>query len=165
MVTPASPFFSAYSWETSDAVDPSKTPSFCRKSCRFGPLKLRFPPSPRHEVELYVVLLVSGLLSRKWASSTARFQLRSGRQCGLEVCFSTWEKSALLGKLGSLSVTGRKWVGTQGITHSVDLLVCTHCSCSLLFETTFLKLFGVPWTSGFCFSSSVKQVLVNNERL
>ena len=28
---------------TSDHVDALKRPSFCRKSCRFGPLKLRFP--------------------------------------------------------------------------------------------------------------------------
>ena len=52
---------------TSDHVDALKKPSFCRKSCRFGPLKLRFPPSSRPAVELYAVLvLVSGLLSWKW---------------------------------------------------------------------------------------------------
>ena len=39
-------------------------PSFCRKSCRFGPLKLPFPPPPGHVVELYAVLVfASGLLS------------------------------------------------------------------------------------------------------
>ena len=52
---------------TSDHVDALKKPSFCRKSCRFGPLKLRFPPSSRPAVELCAVLvLVSGLQSWKW---------------------------------------------------------------------------------------------------
>ena len=36
---------------TSDHVDSLKKPSFCRKSCCFGPLKLRFPPSSRPAVE------------------------------------------------------------------------------------------------------------------
>ena len=57
-------------------------------------LKLRFPPSPRH-VELYAVhVLASGLLSWKWTFSSARFQLRSRRECGMEVYLSTlpcWE--------------------------------------------------------------------------
>ena len=54
-------FSHACSWETSGAVDALKGPSFWRKSCRFGPLKLRFPSSPRPSVELHAVLvLVSG---------------------------------------------------------------------------------------------------------
>ena len=61
MVTAASPFFAF------DAVDALKRPLFYRKSGGFGPLKLRFPSSPRPAVELYAVLvLVSGLLSWKW---------------------------------------------------------------------------------------------------
>ena len=60
-------FSHANSWETHDAVDALKWPFFGRKSCRFGPLKLRFPSSLRPAVELYVILvLVSGLLSCQW---------------------------------------------------------------------------------------------------
>ena len=44
-----------------------------------------------------------------WAGSeqfaSAQFQLRSRRQLGLDVYLSIWEDCALLGKLGSLSVT------------------------------------------------------------
>ena len=66
-VTQRRHFSRACSWMTDDHVDALKKPSFWRKSCRFGPLKLRFPPSSRPAVELYAVLvLVSGLLSWKW---------------------------------------------------------------------------------------------------
>ena len=102
MVTAASPFLPVCSWVTSIAVAFLKRTPFCRKSCHFGPLKLCFPPFPRDVVEFYAVLaLASGLLSWKWTFSSARFQLRSRRECGMEVYCSTREKAALLGKLGS----------------------------------------------------------------
>ena len=55
-----------------------------------------------------------------WAGSerfaSARFQLRSRRQRGLEVYLSIWENSAFLGRLGSLSATWRTWEATQEAT-------------------------------------------------
>ena len=68
MVTAASAFSCASSWESSELVDALKRPSFCRKVVVLpGLLKLRFPSSPRPEVELHTVFaLVSGLQSWKW---------------------------------------------------------------------------------------------------
>ena len=90
-----------------------------------------------------------------WAGSerfaSARFQLRSRRQRGLEVYLSIWENSAFLGKLGSLSVTWRTWEATQEATLFAVLALCTHFSWWLLFETTFGKLFSVPRTFGLVF--------------
>ena len=90
-----------------------------------------------------------------WAGSerfaSARFQLRSRRQRDLQVYPSIWKNSALLGKLGSLSVTWRTWDATQGATHFAVLTLCTLSSWWLLFETTFGKLFSVPQTFGFVF--------------
>ena len=90
-----------------------------------------------------------------WAGSerfaSARFQLRSRQQRGLEVYLSTWENSALLGKLTSLTVTRRTWDATKEPTHLVVLTLCTHSSWWLLFGTTFGKLFSVPRTFGFVF--------------
>ena len=76
-----------------------------------------------------------------WAGSerftSARFQLRSRRQRGLEVYLSIWQNSAFMGKLGSLSVTWRTWDATQEATHFAVLAPCTHSSWWLLFETIF----------------------------
>ena len=51
---------------------------------------------------------------------SARFQLRSRRQRGLEVYLSIWENSAFLGKLGSLLVTWRTWEATPEATLFCD---------------------------------------------
>ena len=99
----------------------------------------------------------------RWAN--ARFQLRSRRQRGLEVYPSIWDNSALLGKLGSLSVTWRTWDATQGATHFAVLALCTHSSWWLLFETNFGKLFSVPRTFELVFLWSVKQILSDTVRL
>ena len=88
----------------------------------------------------------------RWPGSdrfaSARFQLRSRRQRGLEV-FNLRE--LLLGKLGSSSVIWRTWDGTQGATHLAVLALCTHSSWWLLFETIFGNLFSVPRIFGFVF--------------
>ena len=201
MVTTASPFSRAGSWNPSNPVDALKRPSFFRKSRCFGPLKLRFPSCPRPAVEIErfftaeqewrsVVphvkcnLLLgdsqitgsSPLLSDLdilcemehegrmlflswclvcWAGSeriaSARFQLRSRRQRGLEVYLSNWTNSVLLGKLGSLSVTWRARHETLEGTHFAVLALCAHSSWWPLFETIFGKLFSVPRTFGFVF--------------
>ena len=107
MLTAASPFFACVLLRDKRCCWPFEKTFVLQKSCRFGPLQLRFPPSPHHVVELYAVLVLSsGLLSWKWTFSSARFQLWSRRECGMEVYLSTGEKAALLGKLGSLSVNG-----------------------------------------------------------
>ena len=93
--------------------------------------------------------LVCSAGSERFAS--ARFQLRSRRQRGLDVYLSIWEDSALLGKLGSLWETWRTWDATQEATHFAVLALCTHSSWWLLFETIFGKLFSVPRTLGFVF--------------
>ena len=72
--------------------------------------------------------------------ASIRFQLRSRRQCGLEVHLSTWENSAFPGELGSLSVTWRTWDATQEATHLVVLALCAHSSRLLL--RRFLPNFG-----------------------
>ena len=58
-------------------------PSFCRKSCRFGPLKSCFPSS----------LCLDCSAGSEWFASP-RFQLRYRGQCRLEDDLSTWNKSA-----------------------------------------------------------------------
>ena len=67
-----------------------------------------------------------------WAGSercaSARFQLRSRRQRGLDIYLSIWENSALLGKLESLSVTRRTSDATQEARHFAVLSLCTHSS-------------------------------------
>ena len=83
-----------------------------------GPLKLRFPSSPHPVVKLYAVLvLVSGLLSWKWTVCQRSIPAAIWTTAWLEVYSSIWENSALLGKLGSSSVTWRTWDRTQGATH------------------------------------------------
>ena len=123
-----------------------------RKSCLLGSLKVRFPSSPRIALELYAVLswsLVCWAGSERFASS--RFQLRCRRQRGLDSYLSVWENSALLGKLGSLSVTCRTWDAMQEATHFAVLALCTHSSWWLLFDTISGKLFSLPRNFGFVF--------------
>ena len=153
MVTPASPFFACMQLNDKRSCWRfEKKPSFCRKSCCFGPLKLGFPPSSRLQwscTQFLSLCVVCWAGSERFAS--ARFQLRSTRQCGLEVYLSIWENSAFLGKLGSLSVTWRTWEATQEATFSAVLALCTQSSWWHLFETTFGKLFSVPRTFGLVF--------------
>ena len=104
--TAASPFFACEQLRDKRCCWPFENTFVLWKHCRFGPLKLGFPPSLRHVVELYAVLVLASGLSWKWKFSSARFQLRYRWQYGLEVYLLTWEEAALLGKLGSLSVHG-----------------------------------------------------------
>ena len=89
------------------------------------------------------------LLSWKWTFSSTRTSCDLDDSVVWKSIFRR-EKSGLLGKLGSLSVTWRIEMQRKEL-HSADLLVCTHCSCSFLFETTFGKLFSVLSTFGFVF--------------
>ena len=102
----------------------------------------------------FLVVMVTAVLvpgSGCWAGSQrfaiTRFQLRSRRQRGLEVYLSIWENSALLGKLGSLSVTWRtkNWDAVQEATHCAVLALGhgTHSSWWLLFATILLANFSV----------------------
>ena len=157
MVTVKSPFIACMQLRDNrsrDAVDALKRPSFCRKSWRFEPPKLRFPSSARPTVELYAVLvLVSGLLSWEWTvcqrSTPAAFQ-----------------KTAWFGRLSfdlrGLCLAGEGWK----FVRDLDNLRCnagrntlcgfgaidgTYSSWWLLFETIFGKPFSVPRTFGFVF--------------
>ena len=115
-------------------------------------MKLRFFSSPRHVVELYAILVFClGCRAGSERFASAQFQLWSRRQRALEVYPSIWENSALLGKLGSFSVTLRPWEATQEATHFAVLAFCTHSSKWLLFGMIFGKVFSVPRTFGSVF--------------
>ena len=95
---------------------------------------LPFIPAPCGEVVRSSCLggWIIELDAKRFAS--ARFQLRSRRQRGLEVFPSIWESSALPGRLRRLSVTWRAWDATQGAAHFTVLALCTHSSLWPLFE-------------------------------
>ena len=103
-----------------------------------------------------------------WAGSerfaSARFQLRSRRQRGLEVYPSIWENSALLGKLGSLSVTWRTWDGTQGAT-PLAVWRFVRILPDDFFLRRFWQAFRCATNFWICFSWSAKQILSDKVRL
>ena len=110
MVPAASPFFVCMQLRDKRCCWHFEKILAVQKKLCFVPLKSRFPSSLRPTVESCALL---SLCLVCWAGSerlaSAQFQLQSRRQRGFEVYLSTWENSALLGKLGSLSVTWRTW--------------------------------------------------------
>ena len=107
--------------------------------------------------------LVCWAWSERFAN--ARIQLRSRQQRGLEDYLSYWENSALLGKLGSSSVTWRTWDATQGATVFAVLALCMHSSWWLLFETAIWPTFQCATNLWTCFSWSVRQKLCNEQKV
>ena len=86
MVTAASPFFAWMQLRDKRCCWCFERPSFCGKSHCLGPLKLCFLSSPCPAGELFAVLvLVSDLLTWNERFASARYQLRSRRQRGLDV--------------------------------------------------------------------------------
>ena len=104
-----------------------------------------------------------------WAGSeqfsSARFQLRSRRQRGLDNYLSIRENSAFLGKLGSLSATWRTWEATPGSN--------TLCGFAALYAfflmsslwDDFWQTFQSATNFWTCFSWSVRQKLSDKVRL
>ena len=168
MVTTASPFFACMQLRHKRSCWRFEKTFVLQKNCRFS----HWSCASLHPHALWwsCTQSLSWCLDC-WAGSerfaSARFQLRSGRQRGLEVYPSIWENSALLGKLGSLSVNWRTWDATQGDTHFVvfDGLYAFFLMTSLWDD--FWQTFQCATNFWICFSWSVRQTLsdLNKVRL
>ena len=129
-----------------------KKSSFCSKSCRFGPLKLRFRFSPRPAVELYAL---SSLCLACWAGSdrldSAWFQIRFRRQVVRKSIFRLERAQPCWG-----IVVGHQWPGElemecRQLYTLCGFTLCTYSSWWLLFRTPFGKFFSMSQTFWFVF--------------
>ena len=160
--TAAPPFFACQQLRDKRCCWPFENTFVLWKHCRFGPLKFDFPPSLRHVVELYAVLVLASGLSWKWKFSSARFQLRYRWQYGLEVylwlerrlpCWGSLEVCQYMEKLrcNVRNYTLRGLAGLYAVFFHVYLW------------DDFWQTFQCPMNVWICFSWSVKQVLVGKK--
>ena len=144
-----------------------------QKKLSFWPseVALPFPYDPRalqwSGTQFLSWCLVCLAGSERFAS--ARFQLRSRRQRGLDVYLSIWVGGSGIKKtffiplppnLSELCLAWKAWKFVSdlenlschaGSSTLCGLALCTHSSSWLLFETIFGKLFSVPRNFGFFF--------------
>ena len=166
MVTVGSPFFACMQlrdkrccWRWKDLRSVEKVVVLTLRSCA-----LLHPRALQWSCTQFLSwCLVCSAGSERFAS--ARFQLRSGRQRGLDVYLSIWEDCALLGKLGSLSET---WENLR--CNAGSNTPCGFGAMYAFFLMTslwddFWQTFQCATNFSICFSWSVRQKLSDKVRL
>ena len=147
------------------AVDALKIPSICRKNVVLAPCSCA---SLHHRALQWSCTQFLSWCPVWWAGSeqfaSARFQLRSWRPRGLDVYLSNWKNSALLGKLGSFSLTRElEMQRRKQATLRLGALYAFFPMTSVWVD--FWQTFQCATKFWICFSWSVRQKLSEKVRL
>ena len=166
MVTAASPFFACMQLRDKRSCWRFEKTFVPQKSCPFGPLKLRFPSSPRPVVKLCAVLvLVSGLLSWKWPVCQ--------RSIPAAIKTTAWFGS-LSFDLRELCLAGEAWKFVSDLENlRWNAWSYTPCGFGALYAfflmtslwDDFWQTFQCATNFWICFSWSAKHILSDKVRL